>query len=210
MSFSFFRQLQKRDRDFHLEVDGRALPVRVIENDRAKRLILRISPGGDELRVSTPGHVADDEIESFVKRNRNWVGARLSRIPERKVLGVGATVLYQGIEHRIEKTGKLRGVIEVQVGDDGPQILVPGDHSSIPRRLAIWLKDRARKELNEAVDRHATQINVRPKQIRITDTTSRWGSCSSTRTLSFSWRIIMAPPEVLDYLAAHELSLIHI
>ena len=206
MGLSFFRQLQKRNRDFELEVDGKCLPVKVVENDRAKRLTLRITPGGQELRVSTPGHVGDEEIESFVRRNRNWVGAKLSRIPERKVLGIGTTILYQGVEHLIVPSGKLRGVVEVQPGDEGPQIMVPGDEASIPRRLANWLKQRARQELNAAVDRHVSKIDIRPRQIRITDTTSRWGSCSSTRTLSFSWRIIMAPPEVLDYLAAHEVA----
>ncbi|MDJ0613853.1 MAG: SprT family zinc-dependent metalloprotease [Rhizobiaceae bacterium] len=206
MEFSFFRQLQKRDRDFEIEVEGNTLPVKVVENDRAKRITLRIVPGGDGLRVTTPGHVGDDEIEAFVERNRNWVTTRLARLPGKVNLEAGAFVPYLGVDHKIVPTGKLRGIVSVKSSGNGPELHVPGDEKTISRRLLTWLKQEARRELNEAVARHVSKIGVRPKQIRITDTTSRWGSCSSTRTLSFSWRIIMAPPEVLDYLAAHEVA----
>ncbi len=206
MTLSFFRQLQKRNRDFSVHVDGVSLPVKVIENDRAKRLTLRITPSGDGLRVSTPGHVGDDDIEDFVHRNHNWIAARLARLPKKTVPSIGAIIPYQGVDHHIVGTGTLRGVVEPRLVDGIHELHVPGDEHSVPRRLVNWLKERAREELNVAVDRHASQISVRPKQIRITDTTSRWGSCSSTRTLSFSWRIIMAPEPVLNYLAAHEVA----
>lgn len=206
MGLSFFRQLQKRDRNFDIDVDGTVMAVAVIENDRAKRITLRIAPGGDSLRVTTPGHVGDDEIEAFVHRNRNWVAAKIARLPSKTRLEAGSSILYKGVSHEIVGTGKLRGIVELRSGDSHPQLLVPGDENSLSRRLVSWLKQEARRELNDAVARHSSKIDVRPKQIRITDTTSRWGSCSSTRTLSFSWRIIMAPPEVLDYLAAHEVA----
>ena len=206
MGLSFFRQLQKRDRDFEIEVDGNLMPVKVTENDRAKRMTLRILPGGGGLKVTIPGHVGDDEIAAFVGRNRNWVASRLARLPGQVNLEAGATIPYMGVDHTIVPTGKLRGVVELRITTSGAELHVPGDQKTIGRRLATWLKQEARRELNEAVARHVTQINVRPKQIRITDTTSRWGSCSTTRTLSFSWRIIMAPPEVLNYLAAHEVA----
>jgi len=206
MGFSFFRQLQKRDRDFEIAIDGSVLPVKVVENDRAKRITLRIVPGGDGLKVTTPGHVGDDEIAAFVDRNHNWIATRLARLPGKVSLEAGAVIPYRGIEHKIMPTGKLRGLVTLKSGQEGAELHVPGDENTIGRRLGTWLKQEARRDLNEAVARHVSKINVRPKQIRITDTTSRWGSCSSTRTLSFSWRIIMAPPEVLNYLAAHEVA----
>lgn len=206
MGFSFFQQLQKRDRDFEVEVDGAMLPIKVVENDRAKRITLRIVPGGDGLKVTTPSHVGDDEIEAFVERNRNWVAARLARLPSKVKVVTGASVLYRGIEHTIVSTGILRGVVQSRITDDGAELLVPGDEKTLSRKLLSWFKQEARRELNAAVAEHVSKIHVRPKQIRITDTTSRWGSCSTTRTLSFSWRIIMAPPEVLNYLAAHEVA----
>ena len=206
MSFNFFRQLQKRDRNFQIEIDGQLLPVEVRENDRAKRLTLRIIPGAKGLKVTMPSHVGDDEVEEFVIRNRNWIAARLSRQPDAVVLEPGAMVPFKGVDHRIVLSGKLRGLVEV-CEENGEMVLkVPGEAQTVSRKLVAFFKKQARSELDRVVTIHCDRLGVRAKQIRITDTTSRWGSCSSTRTLSFSWRIIMAPPEVLNYLAAHEVA----
>ena len=206
MAFSFFRQIQKRDRDFGIEIDGRRLPVKVVENDRAKRLTLRIVPGGGALKITTPCHVSDDELEEFVYRNKNWAAARLARLPEETKLRVGSVVPYKGVDHKLVSTGKLRGTVRVCVQEGEPVLEVPGTEEMIGRKILSWFKQEARRELDRCVSSHANTLGVRPKQIRITDTTSRWGSCSSTRTLSFSWRVIMAPPQVLNYLAAHEVA----
>jgi len=206
MSFSFFRQLQNRNRDFFVEIDGRIVPVKVNVNDRAKRITLRIMPDGDGLKVTTPSHVGDDEIEAFVERNRNWAATRMSRMPDRVDMVEGAMIPFKGVDHRIVLSGKLRGLVKVDYIDDQPVLIVPGEASATGRKLVSFMKSQARKELDRVVSIHASTIGIRPKQIRITDTTSRWGSCSTTRTLSFSWRIIMAPPEVLNYLAAHEVA----
>ncbi len=206
MGLSFFQKLQMRNRDFSIEVDGQHLLVRVSENNRAKRLILRIAPSADGLKVTVPHHVSDEEIEAFVAKNRAWVAARLGRMPEKTEIAEGSHIPYRGADHRVASSGKMRGLVEVILINGEPVLQVPGDPNTIGRKLVAWLKQEARRELDKAVMRHCSEINVRPKRLRITDTTSRWGSCSSSRTLSFSWRIIMAPPEVLDYLAAHEVA----
>jgi len=206
MAFSFFRQLQKRDRDFEIEIDGRTMPVKVSENDRAKRLTLRLFPAGDGLKVTTPGHVGDDEIMEFVARNSHWAASRIARLPKRIELSHGETIPFKGVDHRIVPSGSLRGVVQVIMQSGEPALSVAGEPDSAGRKLVAFMKREARKELDRIVNIHAAKIGIRPRQIRITDTTSRWGSCSSTRTLSFSWRIIMAPPEVLNYLAAHEVA----
>lgn len=207
MGLSFFRKIQKRDRGFSVEIDGVPYPVQVIENDRAKRITLRLSPAGDGLKVTVPGHVGDMEIESFVDRNLNWAAARMSRLPQKTVISEGAVIPFRGIDYHIASSGKLRGIVRPVIAEDGKTVLkVPGDAASMGRKLLSYLKQQARDDLNAAVSKHAVQIGVRPRKIRITDTTSRWGSCSTTRTLSFSWRIVMAPPEVLNYLAAHEVA----
>lgn len=207
MGLSFFRQLQKRNRDFEITVDGNPISVFVKENDRARRLIMRLAPGGAAVKVTVPSHVGDEEIETFVEKNRAWIATRIGRLPDRVKLAPGSNILFRGVEHRIEATGNLRGIVETAVNGSGqPVIRVPGEAEAIGKKLLVWLKREARKDLDQAVMRHCEKIAVRPKRLRITDTTSRWGSCSTTRTLSFSWRIIMAPPEILDYLAAHEVA----
>lgn len=176
------------------------------EHDRATRLTLRIVPGGKALRVTTPPHVRDSEIDEFVTRNRSWVATRLARLPATVTPAADSTVSYLGIPHRIELTGKLRGIVEAHENDGAAILRVPGNPDQTGRKLHAFFRQQARDRLNEAVARHAAALGVRPRSIRITDSRSRWGSCSTTRTLSFSWRIVLAPPEVLDYLAAHEVA----
>jgi predicted metal-dependent hydrolase len=76
----------------------------------------------------------------------------------------------------------------------------------LPRRVLDFLKKQAREDLSNAIDFHAERLGVKPKSISIRDSKTRWGSCSSNGTLSFSWRIILAPSDILDYLAAHEVA----
>ncbi len=193
-------------RDREIEANGEALPVRVVEHAKARRLTLRILPGGRALKLTVPPYVGDDQIDAFLDRNRDWASARIARLPQSVPLGEGATIPYLGVDHRIVHLDRLRGVVEVRDIAGEPSLLVPGEPDHVPRKVVDFLKKEARTHLNEAVARHAAVLGVRAKTIRITDTKSRWGSCSSTRTLSFSWRIVMAPEEVLDYLAAHEVA----
>ncbi len=176
------------------------------ENSRASRLTLRIVPGGRALKITTPPHVSETEIDRFLTRHRNWVEARIDRLPEHVEIDEGAMVPYLGVDRVIVHLDRLRGVVELRDVGGKPALLVPGEPGQVGRKVVSFMKQQARLRLNEAVDRHARTLGVRPKSIRITDTTSRWGSCSTTRVLSFSWRIVMAPPQVLDYLAAHEVA----
>ena len=164
MGLSFFQQLQKRNRDFEIEIDGLLLPVQVKENDRAKRITLRLSPNGGKVKVTTPGHVGDDEIEAFVHRNRNWLAVRLSRMPDRIWLEEGATIPFKGVDHRIQSSGKVRGTVRIVEHEDGPFIEVPGDPASISRKLLAFLKREARRELDRAVNGHAAKMTAAGKQ----------------------------------------------
>lgn len=211
MAFGLFKKATRRSAKQHswdrwLEVDGERLPVRVVENPRSTRITLRIQPGGKGLKVTMPPHVALDQLDEFLDRNKNWVAAKRSRLPDTVIAKEGSIIPYLGVDHKIVHLDRLRGIVEVKDIAEESCILVPGDPKYISRKVETFLKKQARIKLNEAVEHFSNELDVRPKSIRITDTTSRWGSCSSTRTLSFSWRIIMAPPEVLDYLAAHEVA----
>lgn len=192
--------------DREVEADGQTLPVSIVENARARRLTLRILPGGRSLKVTVPPHVSDAQVDRFLEKNRNWVAARVARLPESVTLDVGATIPFLGVDHRIVHLDRLRGVVESRNIAGEQSLLVPGEPSAVCRKVVAFMKREARSHLNDAVDLHARKLGVRPRAIRITDTLSRWGSCSNSRTLSFSWRIVMAPPEVLDYLAAHEVA----
>lgn len=193
-------------RDRTLQVDDELLPVKVVEHPKSRRITLRLLPGGDGLKVTMPAHVSDLELDGFLRRNTNWVAARRARLPKMVAVRKGQMIPYLGLDHLVVCSGQKRGIVEAGAVDGAPVLIVPGDEKFMQRKLLDFFKKQARQIIAEAVVLHSGSLGVRARQIRITDTTSRWGSCSSTRTLSFSWRIIMAPPEVLDYLVAHEVA----
>jgi predicted metal-dependent hydrolase len=116
-------------------------------------------------------------------------------------------VPLRGIPHRIVHRAGERGTVWTEIRDSGERILcVAGDVEHMDRRVHDYLKREARKDLQKASQAYAEDLGVRVKRVSIRDQSSRWGSCTSAGSLSFSWRLILAPPYVLDYLAAHEVA----
>ena len=128
----------------------------------------------------------------------------MARQPDHIPLTPGTRLPFRGEEHELVWP-EGRGRTRLRTGD-APGIESPGDLLTFPDRIRSFLKREAKADLTEAVNRHAERLGVVPDKISLRDTTSRWGSCSSRRTLSFSWRLILAPPEILDYVAAHEVA----
>ena len=143
---------------------------------------------------------------SFAERHAAWIGARLARLPRPVEFAPGAVTPLRDVNHTIVHRPGERGVVWIENGARGPLLCVSGDIPHIQRRVADFLKREAREDLQAAVARYAKRLDVSPKRIVLRDTASRWGSCSSTGALNFSWRLILAPPFVLDYLAAHEVA----
>ena len=192
-----------------LEVDGRQVDVRVIENPRTTRLTLRIVPASktqESLKVTVPPGTPEHEVDRFLHKNRNWAAARLSRLPEVTRIENGAVIPLRGVPHRIMHSGIGRGVVSIGMEEDGKVIRVFGDPRFLPRKVQDFLKRQARQDLVKAVQHYSGLLDVKATGITLRDTTSRWGSCSSSGALNFSWRIVLAPPEVLHYLAAHEVA----
>jgi predicted metal-dependent hydrolase len=187
------------------QVGGRVLPLVLTRNPRAKRLTLRIERGGQGLRVTAPPDLATREIDRFLLRQREWLEERLARLPDRPVLKAGIKLPLRGVPHRIVQAGGRTGV-SIGRDDAGPVLLVGGGEEFVARRLADFLKREAKRDIPALVARHAAAVGRRPTAIRFRDTASRWGSCTAAGALSFSWRIMMAPPPVIDYLAAHEVA----
>jgi predicted metal-dependent hydrolase len=187
------------------EVAGRSLPLRIVENQRAKRLTLRIDAGGQGLRVTVPPGMRMAEVERFLDRHRGWLEARLAKIPDRPTLRPGVRIPIRGVPHLIVHEAA-RGTVEAAMGDDGPLLIVRGDRRFLTRRIADYLKREAKRDIEALVDKHTAMAGRRARSIRFKDTTSRWGSCSAEGNLSFSWRIMMAPPAVINYLVAHEVA----
>lgn len=189
-----------------VEVLGRALPLTIRENRRATRITLRIEPGGKALKMTVPPGLRHHEIDAFLDRHGAWLNERIGRMETRDTACVadGGSIPLRGVTHRIEHTGKLRGVTESVVIDGEPVLRVSGMPEHLGRRVVDFLKKEARRDLESRVALHAARVGSRIASMTLKDTRSRWGSCSHAGALSFSWRIVMAPPEIIDYLAAHE------
>jgi predicted metal-dependent hydrolase len=214
MSFGFFRNLNKatpkpapravEEREHH--VAGRTLPLRIVENEQARRLTLRIDAGGQGLRITVPPGLRRGEVEKFLDRHRGWLEQRLAKVPERPQVRPGIRIPVRGVPHLIVHEPGKRGTVEVSRDEAGPVLIVHGDRLHLPRRIADFLKREAKREIEALVAKHTDAVGRRAKAVRFKDTTSRWGSCTSDGSLSFSWRIMMAPAPVIDYLVAHEVA----
>jgi len=174
-------------------------PIRVTlrRNRRARRFTLRMDVTGLGATLTVPDGVPVAETRSFLHRHTDWLRRAMERQPEAVSVADGAVLPVAGVPCRIALRPGPRRAPHL---DDG-RLIVQGPGAPGPR-LAAWLKARARDTLAPAA--HAATLDRRIARIALRDTRSRWGSCSTSGTVSFSWRLAMAPPEVLDYVAAHE------
>src|SRR5437016_6667290 len=203
------RQSKSSSRSQHprrelLRIDGRPVAVTVRLNPRATRLIVKVHPSTGEVSVVAPSRRALDSALEFARSESSWIARRLAHVPQPVDLELGALIPYRGEEHTIHPAA--RGAASVWVDRAARAIHVSGLSEHAPRRLLDFLKREARRVLDTRVTEFSTRIGVQPKRITVRDTASRWGSCSTTRAISFSWRLILAPPFVLDYVVAHEVA----
>jgi hypothetical protein len=192
-----------------LEVQGIGVPVEVRRHSNARRLTLRVSKTRRAVIVTLPASCRIEEAGKFLTTNIDWVRERLGSVPEPVPLADGAAVPLRGRPHAIAFTGLARGAPVVrarQLADGGVCLEVSGRPEHAPRRLKDWLVNEAKRDLETRVRWHAARMDVRVRRICLRDQTTRWGSCSANGHLSFSWRLILAPPQVLDYVAAHEVA----
>jgi predicted metal-dependent hydrolase len=195
-----------------LSFDGRQVTVAVKRSARARRYTLRLRAAERDAVLTVPKRGSLAEATAFAQRHAAWLMARLSRLPPQVTFTDGASVPVRGVPHVIEHRPGARGTAWVEASDQGePRLVVAGEAPHIGRRVRDHLMRLARADLTAASARHAASVGKRIARITIRDARSRWGSCSSSGRLSFSWRIVMAPPQVIDYLAAHEVAhLVHL
>jgi predicted metal-dependent hydrolase len=192
----------------HLDVahNGEVYRVAVNRSPRSRRFTLRVRAASRDVLLTMPARASLKAAREFAERHSAWIGVRLARLPRPVAYEHLAKTPLRGVDHTIVHRPGARGVVWIEAGDRGPLICVAGERPHVARRVADFLKREALKDIEAAVARHAKAIGVRPRKIAVRDTVSRWGSCSSAGRLSFSWRLILAPSYVLDYLAAHEVA----
>ena len=159
--------------------DGAIYRVALRRHRQARRYTLRVQAATRAIVLTIPSRGSIREAKAFAQRNGAWIAARLRRLPQ-------AIPFADGVE--------------------GPLLCVAGDAAHVGRRVRDFFKREAKRELDAASRRYAAALDVAVKRVSVRDQTSRWGSCTAGGVLSYSWRLILTPPYVLDYLAAHEVA----
>jgi predicted metal-dependent hydrolase len=187
--------------------DGSVYAVQLRRHRQARRYTLRIQATTRGVVLTIPPRGTVKEAIAFAQKHGGWIAARLGRLPEAAPFTDGALLPLRGVPHRISHRRGLRGTVWTELGGDGePLLCVAGQAPHLDRRIGDFLRREAKRDLEAATGRYAAALGLTFKRITVRDQSSRWGSCSTNGMLSFSWRLILAPSQVLDYLAAHEVA----
>jgi predicted metal-dependent hydrolase len=188
-----------------LKTDLGEISLNIRVSARARRIGLRVDPriGGAELVL--PKGVSKNSGLKFAHSKWEWLWDHVAAMPQPIPFVEGAEVPVFGIPLIISHMGRGRSVFG-PVWRENDALCVTGDPKHMSRRIHDWIKQQARLEIVERCDRRSRELGVTVEGITLRDPRSRWGSCSVDATLSFSWRLVMAPENVLDYVVAHEVA----
>lgn len=178
-------------------------PVSIRVNPRARRLLLRIDAASRRIELVLPRGVAAEHGLKFLAAQRVWITARLGALPAPVPFAEGAIVPVFGVPHRIRRE---EDPAAPPVAILGGEIRVRGDPAHLARRVRDHLVRLAREELTRRARLCAARIGRPLTRVGVRDTKSRWGSCSAKGSLSFSWRLVLMPEAVMDYVVAHEVA----
>lgn len=177
--------------------DGTAVTLR--RSARARRITLRVSARDGGVTLTLPQRLPGAEAMAFLNSRRDWLERALARIEHPLPVDFGAALPVEGRALLLTPAPVRRPVIE------GDSLLLPAARPAAASAVA-FLRTLAQARLTQASDGHAARLGRGVRAIALRDTRSRWGSCTHDGRLMYSWRLAMAPPEVLDYVAAHEVA----
>ena len=167
---------------------------------RARRLSLRVSAVDGHVTLTVPRSASEAEARAFANERGDWLRAQLGELSAPVTVTHGAALPLDGRMHAvIPGDGR-----SVRIADGA--VLVPGRADQVAGRLAGFLRERARARFAALIRGHCAALGRPPGRLTLRDPRTRWGSCSSRGDLMFSWRLVMAPPAVADYVAAHEVA----
>jgi len=178
-----------------IELSGTPVEMTLRRSQRARRLRLKVSDG--KLEVVVPLRVSREEAHRLVMTHQDWI---VKHALSQETATDEHSVYFNGksLEVRLVEAGKSGILIS-----DGVMTVYGSDPS---QQLENWLMQRASSAVNESIERRTKEMSLFPKRVQLRDQKTKWGACTSRGTVTFNWRLIMAPPEVLDYVVVHELA----
>ena len=189
-----------------LRLDTHEVEIWPRRNRRSRHMILSLDAAEGVFRLTLPQGITVAEGLDFAAQKRPWILARLKELPPRKPFTPGAVVPFLGEPHLIVHEPLARRGVWRENG----RIHACGLAEHVARRVKDHLKQAARSEILPRTHDKARRIDRPVARVSLRDPRTRWGSCSSDDAISFSWRLVLAPEEVLDYVVAHEVAhLVH-
>ncbi len=186
-------------------IAGRPAGLRWRRNNRARRVGLRISPLDGDIVITLPPRASRHAGLALLRAHETWVADRLAALPKPRSWRAGGFVPIDNIPHRIVHDPVWRGTARISLRPE-PSITIGGGSEFLVRRLRDALIEQARGQFTAKAAAKAVLIKGRITGLRIKDTSSRWGSCAADGTVMLSWRLIMAPDFVQDYVIGHEVA----
>jgi predicted metal-dependent hydrolase len=187
-------------------IGERALPVAIRRLAHARRLTLRLSPDGGEVRVSMPRWGRTEEALAFARARADWLARQLDAVPETAALGHGAVIRFRGAEARIAHDPALPRKVRL----DGEALLIGGPAETLCARLRRWLEGEARALMTADLAHYCAAIGRDPPRLALSNARRRWGSCAPDGSIRVNWRLVMAPEDVRRSVVAHEVAhLVH-
>lgn len=192
--------------DPQVEVAGRMLPVVLRRTAQAKRMTMRLSPDGSEVRITLPPWGRSAEALEFAQKRARWLAGQLAAVPEAAQLGHGSALPYLGQLHTITHDP----LAPRRVRADEGTLHVGGPTESLTPRLSRWLQGEARRLLNEDLAHYCAVAERPAPRLMLSSARRRWGSCAHDGTIRINWRLVMAPSFVRRSVVAHEVAhLVH-
>jgi predicted metal-dependent hydrolase len=187
-----------------MNVGDRELIVCVRESDRAQMMRIIVGPRRP-IEAIVPAGTPDAAVEAFLASKRGWIERKVAVAEEiarrPRVLGLHEKIWLEGEPLQIEHVGGALPRAELRDG----VLHVGGQKHEAAAAIERWYRREARRRVTAVVEREAARLALRFNSLAIRDQRTRWGSCSRKGNLSFSWRLLIAPPKVLEYVAVHEL-----
>lgn len=168
----------------------------------AKRISLKLDATIRQGVLVLPPNISEKEGLEFARKNKEWLNEQIARLPPVVPFHDGVSIPFRGKQLIVKHGGSTRGLVKFE----GDRLIVFGRQEHFRRRLTDWLKNQARCEIGRLVTKKSLKIGCKAGRVSIRDQKGRWGSCASNGNLAFSWRLIMAPRFVLDYVVAHEVA----
>lgn len=196
----FFRSKKPTDTAIiPTEISG----IRVKPSARARRMGLRVEPKTGEVIFTWPlgARISQSRAQKFIEDNRGWIDKQNARAIPKKLFAPGTVVSIAGMDYTIVHAAG-RGVTRIE--DD--RLIVHGQPEHLARRIRDFLKSHAEEILTMLTHEKSRSLGLKPAAVRVMDPKSRWGSCGPDGRIMYSWRLILAPYDVMDYVVAHEVS----